>query len=174
MTLEQAKKLLADNNIQYNLIEFENEAEYWFHTMKYPYTKNARPCKVTALSIPSVNSKMNIELQFNEDGGVFRFEDMLFGAFSYEMGDIKEEFLTDEILSLINDIKSGSVAVIAANDLKRKKWLFDGSYDLNDDSFMFEKTVERIDKPKSVFERLIKSKKQYEIYDWNTYRLVVK
>lgn len=39
---------------------------------------------------------------------------------------------------------------------------------------MFEKTVEKIDKPKSVFERLIKSKKQYEIYDWNTYRLVVK
>ena len=66
MTLDDAKVLLTDNNIPFDLVEYENEKEYWHHTMLFPYTKNAQVCKVLVLVVRSNNGKKDIELQFNE------------------------------------------------------------------------------------------------------------
>ena len=58
MTLDEAKALLSENNISFELLEFNNEAEYWRHTSLFPYTKNAKPCKVIAMLIKSNNGKI--------------------------------------------------------------------------------------------------------------------
>ena len=51
MTLFEAKKLLNENDFVFKVSEFEDEATYWHHTMLFPYTKNARNCKVLAFFV---------------------------------------------------------------------------------------------------------------------------
>ena len=36
MTLDDAKVLLSENNISFKVDEYENEKEYWHHTMLFP------------------------------------------------------------------------------------------------------------------------------------------
>ena len=57
MTLEEAKQLLRTNNIEFETLEFSKEVEYWRHRMLFPYTKNAKSCKVIAIIIKSNNEK---------------------------------------------------------------------------------------------------------------------
>ena len=179
MTLFEAKKLLTENNFVFEVSEFEDEAAYWHHTMLFPYTKNARNCKVIALIITSKNGKKNIELQFNAVDDDFLFEELRFGDFCFEMFDYKEEILANDLLNHINEIKGGAFSVIVANDLKNKKWLADACFDLDDDDDAFgrqgfEQAIQRIRQPKGFISKLLKSKLQYEIYNWNTYDCIVK
>ena len=179
MTLFEAKKLLTENNLTFEISEFEDEATYWHHTTLFPYTKNARNCKVLVLIISSNNGKKNIELQFNAVDDDFLFEELCFGDFCFEMFDYKEEMLANDLLKHINKIKGGFFSVIVANDLKNKKWLADSSFDLKDDDDLFgkhgfEKAVQKIHAPKGFISKLLKTKTQYEIYDWNTYQCIIK
>ena len=178
MTLHEAKTLLTENNLAFETSEFETEATYWHHTMLFPYTKNARNCKVIALIITSNNRKKNIELQFNAVGDDFLFEELRFGDFCFEMFDYNEEMLVNDLLHRINEIKSGTFSVIVANDLKNKRWLGDSCFDMNDDDHFgkpgFEKAIQIIQAPKGFISKLLKARKQYEIYDWNTYKCIIK
>ena len=179
MTLDDAKILLSENNIEFNVCEYENEATYWHHKMLFPYTKNARNCKVTTLVIVSKNKKKNIELLFNYVDNEFCFEELCFGDYSFEMFDYNEEKLPNDLQDRIKEIQSGNFVVIIANDLKNRRWLGDAGFDLsdNDDAFDrqgFEKAMRRINKPKGLFSRLFRTQKQYEIYDWNSYQCIVK
>ena len=179
MTLNDAKILLSENNIVFDAHEFESETAYWHHVSMFPYTKNAKPCKVIALIIQSNNGRNDIELQFNAVDNLFRFEELWFGDYSFEMFDYNEEMLADDLLDHIKEIQSGSFVVIVANDLKKKSWLGDACFDLNDedDAFGesgFEKAMKRIRKPKGLISKLFRTQKQYEIYDWNTYQCIVK
>ena len=92
MTLQEAKDLLSKNNIYFDICKFESEAEYWHHISLFPYTKNAKNCKVIALIIMSNNGQKNIELQFNAVKNEFRFEELHFGDYSFEMFDYKLYF----------------------------------------------------------------------------------
>ena len=179
MTLNEAKTLLSENNINFDICEFENEASYWHHRTLFPYTKNASKCKVIALIIASNNKKRNVELQFNEANNEFRFEELSFGDYCFEMFDCNEEMLADDLLERIKEIQSGNFIVIVANDLKNKRWLGDACFDPNDDDDIFgrqglEKAMARINKKKGFLARLFKSRTQYEIYDWNNYQRIVK
>ena len=179
MTLFEAKKLLTKNDFVFEIREFEDEATYWHHTTLFPYTKNARNCKVLALIISSNNGKKNIELQFNAVDDDFLFEELRFGDFCFEMFDYKEEMLADDLLDRIKEITNGNFTVIIKNDLKNKKWLADACFDLDDDDDAFgrqgfEKAIQRIRQPKGFISKLLKSKLQYEIYNWNTYDCIVK
>ena len=179
MTLFEAKKLLTKNDFVFEIREFEDEATYWHHTTLFPHTKNARNCKVIALIITSNNEKKNIELQFNAVDDDFLFEELRFGDFCFEMFDYKEEILENDLLDHINEIKGGAFSVIVANDLKNKKWLADSSFDLKDDDDLFgkpgfEKAIQQIHAPKGFISKLLKTKTQYEIYDWNTYQCIIK
>lgn len=173
MTLEEAKEFMRSNNIPFELREFQNEKEYWRHVTMFPYTKNAKSCKVIAMVIRSNNGKKDIELQFNAVGDGFRFEELCFGDFGYEMFGC-----ATELLDRINEIKSGSFVVIVANDIRKKCWLGDACFDMNDDDAFgkpgFEKAMKRIKKPKGLISKLFNTQKQYEIYDWNTYQCIVK
>ena len=179
MTLNEAKVLLSKNSISFELCEFQNEAEYLHHTMLFPYTKNTERCKVIAIIIRSKNKKKNIELQFNAVDDIFRFEELWFGNYYYEMFDVKNEFLADDLLARIVEIKSGNFTVISANDIRKKCWLGDAYFARNDDDVFFgepgfQKTIQRIQKPKGFFAKISRSVKQYEIYDWNTYQCIIK
>ena len=179
MTLNDVKILLSENNIVFDVREFENETVYWHHVSMFPYTKNAKTCKVIALIIRSNNGRNDIELQFNAVDSTFHFEELRFGSYGFEMFDCNEEMLADDLLDRIKEIQSGNFVVIIANDLKNRRWLGDACFDLNDedDAFGrqgFEKAMRQINKPKGLLSRLLKTQKQYEIYDWNTYRCIVK
>lgn len=179
MTLDEVKALLSENNISFGLYEFNNEAEYWHHTTLFPYTKNAKPCKVTAVIIRSNNGKKNIELQFNAVDDMFRFEELWFGDYCYEMFDYNEDMLADDLIRNILEIKQGNLIVIVLNDIRKKRWLADACFDLSDDDDDagepgFQKALQRIKRPKGLLSKLLRFQEQYEIYDWNTYQCIVK
>ena len=179
MTLSEAKALLIENNIKFELLEFRNEEEYLQHSILFPYIKKARPNKVIAIVIKSKNGNKNIELQFNEVDGVYCFEELRFGDYCYEMFDYNEEMLADDLINNILEIMQGCLRIINLTDLTKKRWLADACFDLNDNDDVFgevgfQKAMKRIEKPKNFLSKLKRSKKQYEIYDWNTYRCIVK
>ena len=179
MTLNEAIVLLNKNNISFSLHEFNNEAEYLHHTMLFPNTKNAKPCKVIAIIIRSNNGKKDIELQFNAVGDVFLFKELWFGDYCYEMFDCNEDMLADDLIHKILEIKQDNLIMIILSDIRKKRWLADACFDLSDnnDNFGkpgFQKAMKRINRPKSLFSKLLRVKKQYEIYDWNSYQCIVK
>ena len=180
MTLSDAKELLKEQSIPYEKREYKSEEEYWHHTMLFPYTKKAKPCKVIAIIIKSNNGKKDIELQFNEADDGFRFEELWFGEFSYEMFDYSEEILESGLLERISNIMQGKTAVIIANDIKNKRWLGDAGFDRSDDSDDtfgepgYQKAIRRIQRKKGLFAKIFQSKTQYEIYDWNSYKCIIK
>lgn len=178
MTLDEAKRLLSGQGIPFEVCEFENEATYWHHVTLFPYTKNAKNCKVIALVIPSPNGEKNIELQCNAVGEEYRFQELYFGDYGFEMFDVCEDMLADDIRDRIREIQSGSFTVIVANHLKHRYRIWDACFDRNDDDFFgepgFEKAMRRIRRPKGLLARWLKSQKQYEIYDWNSYQCILK
>lgn len=177
MTLDESKELLLKNNISYQLREFKNEAEYWHHTTLFPYTQNAKPCKVIAIIIQSNNGRKDIELQFNAVDDVFHFEELRFGDYCYEISDYSENMLADVIINNILEIKQGNLVIIVLNDLRKKRWLADACFNLSydDDTFGesgFRKALQGIKRPKGLFAKLLRNKEQCEIYDWNTYQCI--
>lgn len=179
MTVDDVKVLLTENNILFELVEYENEKEYWHHTTLFPYTKNAKPCRVLAIVVRSNNGEKDIELQFNENNGAFYFEELRFGGYCFELFDIKEEILAETLIDDIGQIQEGKLVVIEANNLNKKCWSGDAIFDLDDEDDSFgksglEKAVIQIQKPKGLLSKIFSSKMQYEIFDWNTYRSIVK
>ena len=179
MTLLEAKTLLERKRIPYQTAQYENEADYWRHLMPFPYTQSARNCKVTVLVIPAVNGVKDIELQFNRRRGEYIFEDLRFGDFSFEMFNWDPDLLEADLLERIGQIVDGKLAVIERNDLKRKRWGGDACFDLTDDDNVFGATgfreaMAKIEKPKTFWQKLRGQRIQYDIYDWRTYRQIVK
>lgn len=179
MTLDEAKVLLSENNIPFELCEFHNEAEYWCRTILFPDTKNAKACKVIAIIIRSNNGKKNIELQFNAVGDVFCFEELWFGDYAFEMFDYNEDMLADDLIRNILEIKQGKLIIIVRNDIRKKRLLADVCFDLSDEDnafgeLGFQKALQRIKRPKGLFSKLRRVKEQYEIYGWDSYQCIVK
>lgn len=179
MTLTDAKILMERHRIPYQTAQYENEEAYYRHLALFPYTKNARGCKVIALVIPAVNGVMDIELQFNQKRGEFVFEDLFFGDYCFEMFGYNPDMLEADLLENIGQIVDGKLAVIVKNDLKRKRWLGDACFDLTDDDNVFGEpgfraAVARIEKPKTRWQKLTGRRIQYDIYDWRSHRQVIK
>lgn len=180
MNLNEAELLLSKHNISFELQEYENEKEYWHHISLFPDTKKAKSCKVIAIIIKSNNGNKDLELQFNEDNGDFYFVELYFGDYCYEEFDVLEEMLAEDIMIHITEVLDGNFTVIVVNDLKKKRWVGDLCFDLNDsdDVFFgkqeFEKMLKKINKPIGFWDKVLKSKKQYEIYDWNSYKCIIK
>lgn len=179
MTLTDAKILMERHRIPYQTAQYENEEAYYRHLALFPYTKNARDCKVIALVIPAVNGVMDIELQFNQKRGEYVFWDLFFGDYCFDMFDYNPDMLEADLLENIGQIVDGKLAVIVKNDLKRKHWLGDARFDLTDDDNVFGEpgfraAVAKIEKPKTFWQKLTGKRIQYDIYDWRTHRQVIK
>ncbi len=180
MTLNEARVLLCAKNITFELCEFENEIAYWHHISLFPNTQKAKLCKVIALIIKSNNQKKNIELQFNAANNDFIFEELRFGSFLFEYISQTQEGLPETLIEYIEEIQTGNYAIVIANDLKRKKLLWQACYGPNDDDDAllgrqgYENALRVIAEKKSLIGRLFHNEIQYEIYDWNTYQCIVK
>lgn len=62
------------------------------------------------------------------------------------------QVLAEELISNINEIRKGKIAVIVANNLRKKRWIGDAIFDLSDDDDAFgkagyDKAIQRIHKP---------------------------
>lgn len=179
MTLIEAKILLERNRIPYHTAQYENEGEYWHHCMPFSRGEGAKSRPVVALVIPSVNGVKDIELQFIRRRGEYEFHDLWFGSYDFEMFGYREDCLEADILETIGQIVDGKLAVIECCDLKKKRRRGDACFDLTDDdnvfgSSGFREAVEKIERPKTFWQKLTGQKRQYEIYDWRTYRQIVK
>lgn len=179
MTLPEAKRLFEGRGIPYQTAQYENEAEYWRHCVPFPYTGNAKNCPVVALVIPAVNGEKNIELQFNRRRGEYEFRELWFGAYSFEMFDHDLDLLENDLLDAIGQIVDGRFTVIECSDLRRKRWISDAGYDLSDDDNVFgapgfREAIAKIEAPKTFWQKLTGQKRQYDIYDWRTYRRCIK
>lgn len=179
MTIEEAKELLKVHSISFEQGEYKNEKEYWHHVLAFPYTANAKLCKVIALVIRSNNGKKHIELQFNSTPDGWMFEELWFGGYSYEMFDTSEEALPTELVENISNTMKNKLVFIECYDLKKKKWCGDAVFDCTDQDEIFgkpgfQKAMGRIGEQKGFFAKLLRTKKQYEIFDWNSYQCIVK
>lgn len=180
MTLEGAKALLSENKIPFETCEFENESAFLHHLDDFALVAKGTDCKVVALVLPGNNGKYNIELEFTEIDGEFRFWDLFFGGCGFELFTYDEEILADVLLEHIEKIRSGQFVVISLQTFKKKKWLADRVFDMTEEEdaefekIELEETMKRIRKPKGFFSKLFCTKKQYKIYDWNTYQSIVK
>ena len=131
MTLNEAKVMLQRRRIPYHTAQYESEAAYWRHLMTFPYTDNARKCQITALVIPSVNGVKDIELQFSRLRGEYVFDEMYFGGYCFELSGQDQELVEADVLDFIGQVVDGKLVVIEANDLKKKRWISDGSFVLH-------------------------------------------
>ena len=179
MTLAEVKELLKIHNISFEQSEYENENEYWHHVLMFPYTANAKSCKVVALVIHSNNGKKHIELQFNSTPNGWKFEELRFGGYCYELFDTLEEFLPTDLVENISEIMQNKLVFIESFDLKKKKWCGDAVFDYTDEDEIFGKhgfreAVRHIEKKKSFSAKLFQIKKLYEIFDWNFYQCIIK
>ena len=179
LNLKEVQELLSQNNIIFHPVHYKNEAEFFNHIELFPYTAKCKKGETISLTILSKNEKKNIEIQFNESSEGFLFEELWFGGYSFEMFDVSEEYIASELLSQINDIMERKMVFIEAHDMKKKCWLGDAVFDYKETGDVFgvsgyRRALQRIEKPKSLFSKIIKSKKRYEIFDWETYRLIEK
>ena len=179
MTLDQAKELLEENNIDYLIDEYVSEKKYIEHVYMYPDLENAEDCSVIVLVIPCQNKVKNLELQFNEEDGEYYFVEIVFGEFCFEMFDHEEEFFIDDLMGIIFQVITDQLAVIVRNDLEKKRWVGDACFYLSDDDPIygepgFLRELSRIQMPKNIIEQKLTSKKQYEIYTYNTYQQIIR
>lgn len=183
MNITQAEELLQKNNIPYETAEFSSESEYWsYRGAKLDVglePSDAESRKVIALILHSKNGEKNIELQFNQTDGVFLFQELYFGDFCFERFACPEEDLADILLADILDIMNGEFAFILAYNLKKNEWNCHYCFVLSDDDDLlgkpcYEKLLKSIYAPKTWFDKLMKTKTQYEIYTWDMYQKIIK
>ncbi|MBE5815737.1 MAG: hypothetical protein E7320_11155 [Clostridiales bacterium] len=179
MTLDAAKALLKENHISFSELHFDSVAEFRMHLSPFAYTENAGECPVKALVVASNNNHKNIELQFVDENncGNYSFVDLYFGEYFFELFDCPEECLQQSIVDEIKRIISNEVIVIVANDLKKGKWVGDQIFAKNEKDGLglpgFERTMQRLNKKKGFVAKIIGTKTQYEIYDWNSYQCMI-
>ena len=172
MNLTRAVELLNQKGLPYELIEYSCEDDFLKHISEFRDIQDASQSKTIALVIKSRNNHKNIELQFNEFKNDYLFRELWFGEYSFEAFDYEPEFIEKELFDNIQKIMSNYMIAVSLNDLKNRRWISDGLLE-NDDMYL-KKFKHKMFKPKSFWGKIFKSQKQYEIYDWNTYQIIVK
>ena len=177
MTLDETKELLTNHEIPFVQVEYESEIEFFKHLKNQ--SEKARPYKVIALVIKSKNGKKDLEIQFNIIGNNVLFQDLWFGAYWYELFDCSDETLGNEILNTVISIMNGGESVILIYNYKSDRCIGSLNFVRSNDDGVFDslglkKTMEKIEKKKTFISKIFNYKRKYEIYDWNTYRLIIK
>lgn len=172
MNLSRAKELLNKKGLPYELVEYSCEGEFWKHISQFANTSRATPTKVISLVINSPNKHKHLELQFNKSEKDYLFCELWFGDYSFEAFDYEADILEQEILSDIESVISGGFVAFSIGDLKNRRWISDGLIEKNSEAL--EKFKQKMSRPKSWLGKIFKTKIQYELYDWNTYKIAIK
>ena len=179
MTLGEVQRLLNEREIKYYLRKYETEKDFLEHIYLFPETEGAEECHVCSIVIPCQNEFKDMEIQFNKIDGVYTFVEILFGEFCFEMYDHPDEYFAEDLMHIIFQVISGQIVVIVRNDIDKKRWVGDACFYLSDDDPVvgepaFFRELERLQLPKTFLEEKLTTKKQYEIYSYNSYQCIVR
>lgn len=176
MKRTEIQELLTQNGYPY-------EARIVPSSMDFYRSKGFQPRKETGpfwlLSIPNPNHDKNIEIIFADASEDPEFYDLEFGGYWYEMFGFRDENLPEDLLEEIRWIVSGQTHVIFAMDAKTGKWFSDQVFfdlpeeELNDMD-QYHRILARIHAPKSLWRKIIGRTDVYEIFNWNSYRRIIK
>ena len=172
MDLNRAKELLNSAGIPFETVHYKCESDFWKHATLFSCSQKADSSKVIALVISSGNKHKDLELQFNESKDSYIFKELWFGDYTFEAFDYEPDALEQELLADIKIVMSGKFVAFVVYDLKNKRWLCDG---IAEKTAGYAKSFERsMYKPKSWLDKIFRRKRQYELYDWNNYSVIIK
>lgn len=166
MTLEEGRRLLEGEGLPFSELYYENENAYWAGSCPWTITGRGRECPVTVLRVEAPNGVRHLELQFTEG----QLEDLYFGGFGFELWEA--ENLETELLEDIRKITGGQSWVGITMDAKTKSWRGDGWFPREDGDDSMETALEKLRRPRTRWERLFRTRRLYEVYDWNEYHRI--
>jgi hypothetical protein len=176
MRLNDVRKLLDENGIEYRLTVEPNRREYY---EKKGFRTTGDAGAFYLLTIPNPNHSKNLELNFEDASENPKFCDLDFGGFWYELFDCPDDLLREMLLEEISKVLAGKVWVVFATNAKNGAWFFDGVYyneadtDRNDMDEL-RATIEKIKRPKSLWRKLTGRRDCYEIFNWTDYEKIIK
>lgn len=172
MKLNYVIELLSSKRIPFEIVEYACVGDFGKHIMLFPSVEKAPLSKAVAVVIKSNNKHKNLELLFIESEEGWLFENLWFGEYSFDAFEYEPDILEEKVLSDIESVVSGDYIAFCVNDLKRKRWLGNGLTKKNGE--YAEKVRQNMLKPKSWIEKISRTQKQYELYDWNNYQIIIK
>lgn len=110
------------------------------------------------------NGLRHLDLVFT-DG---EFEDLCFGSFSYELWE--SEDAQRALLEGIRDVMNGKSFCVVMVNGKNGKWLGDGLVSVEGCTLAQE--LEKLRRPKTWLERIFRTRRSYEVYDWKEYHCI--
>lgn len=182
LTLCAAKALLAEHQIQFDLIEYPNAASYWKHAMRDADLRRAPAGKTVVLVVRSNNGEKHIELEFRAESADFVLQTARFGEYVWVLTEENDQTgadVADQLLQFIRKVESGYWVVVVTYDTTHQKWLETACFDRHTADAdigepAFQKKRAEIEKPAGFFAKLFRMRMEYEIYDWNSFRRVEK
>lgn len=182
LTLCAAKALLAEHQIQFDLIEYPNAASYWKHAMRDVDLRRAPAGKTVVLVVRSNNGEKHIELEFRAESADFVLQTARFGEYVWVLTEENDQTgadVADQLLQFIRKVESGDWVVVVTYDTTHQKWLETACFDRHTADTdigepAFQKKRAEIEKPAGFFAKLFRVRMEYEIYDWNSFRRVEK
>lgn len=179
MTLETARELLQQQGLAFTQTVYDSQTAFWQQMCQVPPAAADQSDRVAALELPSNNGRTKLVLEFHETARGALLEDLWFGGYSFELFDLQEESLPEELGRCMAQIMRGELVFVCAYDLKKQMRRADAAYDCSPENPAsdlpgLQRALRRIEKKKSRISRWLGRKILYEIYDWNTYRAIVK
>ena len=182
LTLCAAKALLAEHQIQFDLIEYPNAASYWKRAMRDADLRRAPAGKTVVLVVRSNNGEKHIELEFRAESADFVLQTARFGEYVWVLTEENDQTgadVADQLLQFIRKVESGDWVVVVTYDTTHQKWLETACFDRHTADAdigepAFQKKRAEIEKPAGFFAKLFRVRMEYEIYDWNSFRRVEK
>lgn len=182
LTLCAAKALLAEHQIQFDLIEYPNAASYWRHAMRDADLRRAPAGKTVVLVVRSNNGEKHIELEFRAESADFVLQTARFGEYVWVLTEENDQTgadMADQLLQFIRKVESGDWVVVVTYDTTHQRWLETACFDRHTADAdigepAFQKKRAEIEKPAGFFAKLFRVRMEYEIYDWNSFRRVEK
>lgn len=166
MTLEDGKQLLSREELPYTQLHYENERSYYNAVCPWSSNGQGQRSPVTVLRVEAPNGKRHLDLQFVGD----HLSDLFFGGFSFELWEAED--LEAELLDYIRQITSGRSWVGITMNGKNRRWMGDGWFPTGDGNDTIRDALEKLRRPKMLRERLFRTHRLYEIYDWNEYHQI--
>lgn len=167
MTPEEGKRFLAGEGRPYVELHFENERAYWEDVTLCPGIMPEGEEPVTVLRILSPNGKRHLDLQFLGSD----FLDLWFGGFSYELFDMKMEYLERELRSCIRAVTEKGAYCTVGMNLKHRRWQWEYLWTPEEDGSLAG-YLRKLRRPRTLWERIFHSWRLYEVYDWNEYHRI--
>ena len=159
ITLETVKQRLYDEGIHYT-VHLDVTDEHW----------DSNVIKIDGGCIEAP-----LRVVFGDANGEYRFIDLRFGRYDYELFDFCEENILDELVEDIRAVLAGKTRVISAWYTRTRRWRGDACYyvapgEEDDDSVEFAAALCKIGRRKNWLVRILTRRVTYAVYDWNEYR----